>query len=76
MPAKLQTRWAIVHRSGYVSHGYMCFTRRDVIKGVLDEHRHFQTVRGYGLHTDAEFWRVLKRRRGWQVRRVSLRVVR
>lgn len=76
MKRKAQTRWAIVHARGYINHGYMAFCRKDVIKMVVDEHRKFSLPKfnGAGL-TDAQFWRQIKRRRGYAVRRISMRVL-
>lgn len=76
MRHKAQIRWALVHVRGHINHGFMAFCRKDVIKMVLDEHRKFSTAKfnGAGL-TDAQFWRQIKRRRGYCVRRISMRVL-
>lgn len=76
MPAKLQTRWAIVGCRGFIHTDFMCFTRRGAIDKVMAEYRQYRPMQQYAGLTDAQFWRVLKRLRGWQVRRVSLRVAR
>lgn len=76
MRQKAQVRWAIVGFSGYINHGYMCFTRRAVIEKVVLEHRGYSTWAKFAGLTDAQFWRKLKRRRGYSVRRVALRLAR
>jgi hypothetical protein len=77
MRHKAQIRWALVgtYRGTIYSH-MVRFTRKAVIESVLAEHRTYSSPKynGTGL-TDAQFWRQLKRRRGWTVRRISMRVL-
>ncbi|KRR21893.1 hypothetical protein [Bradyrhizobium retamae] len=76
MKHKSQIRWAVVGYRGYINHGYMAFTRGHVIEKVLSDHVRLRETPVWSGLTDAQFWRKLKRRRGWSVRRVSLRVAR
>jgi hypothetical protein len=71
-----QRRWAVVFSNGIVHSGYIRYCRRDVIKDVITDFRMYGSMKRYADLSDAQFWRVIKRRRGWLVRKVSLRVVR
>jgi hypothetical protein len=73
---KQQTRWAIVNANGHINHGYMCFTRRDVIASVVANWRNYSFAGKYAHLSDPEFWRAIKRRNGWSARRISLKVAR
>lgn len=77
MKRKAQMRWSIVGYRGHINTGYLAFTRKGVIENVLKEYAGFRERIEWakGL-SDAQFWRKLKRRRGWTVRRVALRVAR
>ncbi|WP_213287567.1 hypothetical protein [Bradyrhizobium sp. sGM-13] len=77
MSGKAQTAWALVFSNGHIHHGRMSFTRKQVIEGVIAEYRGFHSARErFGHMTDVQLWRHIKRKRGYSVRRVSLRVVR
>jgi len=71
---KQQKAWALVTGYGYVSLRTMRSTRKEVIAYVLKDY--------YGLHerrysdlTTTQFWRKMKHKYGWTVRRVGLRVL-
>lgn len=76
MAARIQKRWCVVYAHGHIHSGYMGYTRRAVIKDVLASHRKFYAYALMAHLSDAQLWRVIKRRRGWTVRRIALRVVR
>lgn len=76
MPNRSQTRWAIVHSHGYINHGYMTFTRRDCIVAVLANYRSYRAFQDWATLSDAQFWRKLKKFRGFYVSKITLRVVR
>ena len=77
MKQKAQMRWAVVGWRGYINCGYMGFTRRGVMEKVFADHVRLREASHWGAGlTDAQFWRKLKRRRGWSVRRVALKVAR
>lgn len=71
----VNSRWAIVHRNGFINHAWLKYTRRDVIAEYLAEYAGFRERRHPGL-SDAQFWRLMKRKRGFSVRRVVIKVVR
>jgi len=77
LKAKPQIRWAIVGYRDLVHSAYIAHSRKAVIERVLSEHRSYSSprVNGEGL-TDAQFWRRIKRRRNYTVRRIKLTVVR
>lgn len=75
MRARAQLRWAIVDRNGHINHGTMAMTRAWVIKEFVAEWRRYPWfVAKHPNLTRALFWRAIKRR-GYSVRRISLRVV-
>jgi hypothetical protein len=73
---KPQTRWAVVFGNGHINHGAMAFTRRDAVAKVVAEHRKYSAPKynGEGL-TDTQFWRQIKQRRGFTVRKISMKVM-
>lgn len=71
---KTQTAWAIVNCRGYIHHFSLRYNRRDVIADQVKEWRTFGSMVKHADKTDAQFWRLLKRRRNVSVRRVVLQV--
>lgn len=77
MKHKAQIRWALVGTvRGTIHHGTIAFCRKDVIKCVILEERAYFSNARYSDLTDAQFWRIIKRKRGYSVRRISMRVLR
>ena len=77
MAKKAQMVWAAVGRGGYINWGYMSFTRRGVIEKIFAEYADLRSSGRWGVGlTDAQFWRKMKRGRGWSIKRISLRVAR
>ena len=74
MKPKPQTRWALVMNAKYINHYYMRFCRKDVIRSVISDERQQRRNAQYDDLTDAQFWRILKRKRSWGVRRINLTV--
>ncbi len=70
-----QTRWTVVFRNGFISHRYTGFTRRGAIEEVLAQYASLR-AKLYPTHSNAQFWRIMKRKRGFTVRRITLKVVR
>jgi hypothetical protein len=77
MKNRKQLRWAIVSYSGIVHTGFVAYSRKVVIEKVLAESRQYSmpAYNGTGL-TDRQFWRQIKKRRGYAVKRISIRVMR
>lgn len=76
MKRKPQIAWAIVRlQNGWINQGMIRFTRRDVIADWVALHRGYRVYEKLEGLTDRQFWRILKRRRGLSVRRISLRVI-
>lgn len=77
MGSKVQTQGSVVTDGGYINVGWMGFTRRDVIRTVLADYVLARDPGKWGCAlTDAQFWRILKRRQGWSVRKIELRIIR
>lgn len=73
---KPQTAWAVISWRGWINHGTIRYTRKDVIADQVAEWRKFSSVAKYADLSDAQFWRVIKRRRNCHVARITLRVAR
>jgi len=71
-----QTAWAIVGYRGWINHGSLKYRRRDVIAAWVEEFRRYSSMARYADLTDAQFWRVIKRRQNIAIRRITLRVAR
>lgn len=77
MKHKAQIRWALVGTaSGHIYGNMIRFNRKAIIEETIAEHRLFASNAKHADLTDAQFWRIIKRRRGYCVRRISMRVVR
>lgn len=77
MKHQAQIKWALVGTTrGTIFTSFIRYTRTDVIKDILAEERSYPSMGKYAHLTDAQFWRIIKRRRGYCVRRISMRVVR
>ena len=76
MRAKAQLCWAIVHtHGGHIDSSTISFNRGDVIADKVAEYRGYPRFVGiYPNLTDAQLWRVIKRKRGICCRRISMRV--
>lgn len=74
MSTKPQIRWALVGYRGQIHTDKIRYARHVVIKDVIAEHRTYSRFNGEGL-TDAQFWRQIKRRRNYSIRRISMKVM-
>lgn len=75
MKRKQQRAWALVGYRGWINHGSIRYNRRDVIADRIAEHRGYSSAARYADLTDAQFWRIIKRRSGLSVRRIVMRVL-
>ena len=76
MKRKPQTAWAIVGWRGWINYGSIRYTRKDVIADQVAEFRKYSSMAKHADLTDAQFWRIIKRRRNCRVARIMLRVIR
>lgn len=80
MRARAQLRWAIVStHNGHIKHETSAYSRGQVIRTAVAERRRFHLkypnmFPGEHALTDAQLWRLMKRKRLWSVRRISMRV--
>jgi hypothetical protein len=74
---KAQIRWALVGTvRGTIYSNTIRYCRKDVIKDIIAEERKYLRNAQYDGLPDPQFWRIVKRKRGYCVRRISMRVVR
>ncbi|MCA1458067.1 hypothetical protein I6F35_33580 [Bradyrhizobium sp. BRP22] len=77
MKSRTQTRWALVGTArGTIFSNTIRYCRKDVIKDVIAEERRYSVNARHADLSDAQFWRIVKRKRGYIVRRISMRVMR
>lgn len=71
---KEQVYWALVNDRGYISPGHMSYARKNVIASVIFQYAGMRPRLCPGA-SDTQFWRKLKRKYDWTVRRVGLRAL-
>jgi hypothetical protein len=70
----MQKAWALVVRGNWASPSTVRSTRTDVIKHMLDVYKSLHQHR-YPNLTTAQFWCMMKRRYGWAVRKIEIKVL-
>ncbi len=76
MKNTVQRAWAIVGATGRIHFNSILWNRRAVIEDALNNWRAPMEKWGWGSLSKAQRWRKLKRKYGYSVRRITMRVSR